>query len=72
AVRTPSSQARGRAAHRCANVWGAFDVDAGGAPPGPVLLLDDAVDSGWTMTVASTLLRRAGVPAVLPFVLARH
>jgi ATP-dependent DNA helicase RecQ len=38
--------------------------------PGPVLLVDDLVDSGWTMTVAARLLRRAGAPAVLPLVLA--
>jgi ATP-dependent DNA helicase RecQ len=35
-----------------------------------VLLIDDLVDSGWTMTVAARLLRRAGAPAVLPLVLA--
>jgi ATP-dependent DNA helicase RecQ len=38
--------------------------------PGPVLLVDDFVDSGWTMTVAARLLRRAGAPAVLPLALA--
>ena len=34
-----------------------------------VLLVDDSTDSGWTLTVASRLLRRAGASAVLPFVL---
>ncbi|HEX4787220.1 MAG TPA: DEAD/DEAH box helicase [Actinospica sp.] len=38
--------------------------------PGPVLLVDDFVDSGWTMTVTARLLRQAGAPAVLPLVLA--
>ncbi|GGM53426.1 ATP-dependent DNA helicase RecQ [Longimycelium tulufanense] len=37
---------------------------------GPVLLVDDSVDSGWTMTVSTRLLRLAGAPAVLPFALA--
>ncbi|GAA2105805.1 RecQ family ATP-dependent DNA helicase [Actinomadura alba] len=37
---------------------------------GPVLLVDDRIDSGWTMTVAARLLREAGAPAVLPLVLA--
>ncbi|QFZ17240.1 RecQ family ATP-dependent DNA helicase [Saccharothrix syringae] len=37
---------------------------------GPVLLVDDRVDTGWTMTVAARLLRRAGARAVLPFALA--
>lgn len=35
---------------------------------GPVLLVDDAYRSGWTMTVAAALLREGGVPAVLPLV----
>ncbi len=38
--------------------------------PGPVLLVDDLVDSRWTMTVAGELLRRHGSGAVHPFALA--
>ncbi|MFF2009920.1 RecQ family ATP-dependent DNA helicase [Streptomyces sp. NPDC058195] len=38
--------------------------------PGPVLLVDDATDSGWTLAVAARLLRRAGSERVLPLVLA--
>ncbi len=37
---------------------------------GPVLLIDDQIDTGWTMTVAAMLLRDAGAPAVLPLALA--
>ncbi|HWH00343.1 MAG TPA: DEAD/DEAH box helicase, partial [Pilimelia sp.] len=37
---------------------------------GPVLLVDDVVDSGWTMAMVGRLLRQAGAPAVLPFALA--
>ena len=37
---------------------------------GPVLLVDDRIETGWTMTVAARLLRDAGAPAVLPLVLA--
>jgi ATP-dependent DNA helicase RecQ len=59
-------------AHRCGNVWGAFAVDSGALPSGPVLLVDDTYDTGWTMTVAGWLLRQAGSDAVLPFVLARR
>jgi ATP-dependent DNA helicase RecQ len=36
---------------------------------GPVLLVDDYVDSGWTMAIAARLLRRAGAPSVLPLTL---
>lgn len=62
-------------AFRVRDVWDRFVVppvlaDALGAAPGPVLLVDDLVDSRWTMTVAGRLLRRAGAPAVLPFALA--
>ncbi|MFJ3901219.1 DEAD/DEAH box helicase [Streptomyces sp. NPDC090025] len=38
--------------------------------PGPVLLIDDSTDSGWTLAVAARLLRRAGSGPVLPLVLA--
>jgi ATP-dependent DNA helicase RecQ len=37
---------------------------------GPVLLVDDLVDSGWTMALAARLLRQAGASAVLPLALA--
>ena len=37
---------------------------------GPVLLVDDQIDTGWTMTVAAMRLRDAGAPAVLPLALA--
>lgn len=37
---------------------------------GPVLLVDDLSDTGWTLAVASRLLRRAGAEGVFPLVLA--
>ncbi|MGV9308339.1 RecQ family ATP-dependent DNA helicase [Nonomuraea sp. NPDC003727] len=37
---------------------------------GPVLLVDDRVDTGWTMTLAAALIRHAGAPAVMPLALA--
>jgi ATP-dependent DNA helicase RecQ len=37
---------------------------------GPVLLVDDATETGWTLAVASRMLRRAGAQGVLPLVLA--
>ncbi|WP_116214261.1 RecQ family ATP-dependent DNA helicase [Streptomyces olivoreticuli] len=37
---------------------------------GPVLLVDDLSDTGWTLAVAARLLRRAGAKDVLPLVLA--
>lgn len=41
-----------------------------GLPAGPVLLVDDIVDSGWTLAAAGSLLLSNGVPAVHPFALA--
>jgi ATP-dependent DNA helicase RecQ len=38
--------------------------------PGPVLLVDDLLDTGWTATVAAMRLRAAGATGVLPMVLA--
>ncbi|MGK5549676.1 RecQ family ATP-dependent DNA helicase [Streptomyces sp. URMC 127] len=37
---------------------------------GPVLLVDDFADTGWTLAVAARLLRRAGAQEVFPLVLA--
>jgi ATP-dependent DNA helicase RecQ len=61
-------------AQQVANVWGAYrvDVDAapgGRLPAGPVLLVDDVVDSGWTMTTVGHDLARAGVLTVYPLAL---
>ena len=52
-----------------ANIRGAFKV-APGFSPGPVLLVDDIVDSRWTMTGIGWLLRAAGSGPVYPFALA--
>jgi ATP-dependent DNA helicase RecQ len=40
-------------------------------PPGTVLLIDDIVDSGWTLTIAGWLLKKKGSSVVHPFTLAR-
>ncbi|MFJ9264508.1 hypothetical protein ACIRP4_30115 [Streptomyces bacillaris] len=37
---------------------------------GPVLLVDNLSDTGWTPAVAARLLRRAGAEGVCPLVLA--
>jgi ATP-dependent DNA helicase RecQ len=52
-------------AQQLANIYGAFTV-AGPVPGGPALLVDDVVDSKWTMTYVGSLLRVAGCSAVLP------
>ncbi len=70
----PATTAGGNSAYRLAGVWGRFAVGPDLAETlatvsGPVLLVDDLVDSRWTMTVAARELRRHGADAVLPFAL---
>lgn len=55
--------------HQCRNLDGVFRI-VGSLPEGPVLLVDDVVDSRWTLTVAAALLRQAGSGPVLPLALA--
>ncbi|MFC7791105.1 RecQ family ATP-dependent DNA helicase [Streptomyces cinereoruber] len=66
---------RSNSAQRLRALSGAFAVSeelsaALAAAPGPVLLVDDFTDSGWTLAVAARLLRRTGAEQVLPLVLA--
>ncbi len=55
--------------HQCRNLDGVFAIE-GPVPKGSVLLLDDIIDSGWTMTVVAALLRQAGSGPVWPVALA--
>ncbi|MGO1510931.1 MAG: RecQ family ATP-dependent DNA helicase [Actinomycetales bacterium] len=48
---------------------GLSEAALAGLPGRRVLLVDDSTDSGWTLTVAARMLRRAGADAVVPFVL---
>lgn len=55
--------------HQCRNLDGVFEI-SGSISDRPVLLVDDIIDSGWTMTVAAALLRQAGSGPVYPLALA--
>ncbi|MGW9168399.1 DEAD/DEAH box helicase [Agromyces sp. NPDC055658] len=66
----PTGQPGGNSAFRLAGVWQRFSAGGLGVPAGPVLLVDDQVDSRWTLTVAARELRAAGATEVLPFALA--
>jgi ATP-dependent DNA helicase RecQ len=52
------------------NSWSDPDPSVLDEVGGPVLLVDDVTDTGWTITMAARVLRRAGVPEILPFTLA--
>ncbi|MDQ1286958.1 MAG: ATP-dependent helicase RecQ [Actinomycetota bacterium] len=72
----PAGGPGGNSAFRLAGVWDAFAVPDTAREQlvaldgGPVLLVDDLVDSRWTITVAGRALRLAGATSVLPFALA--
>ena len=55
-------------AYQARNVWESLVV-RGTPPAGPVLLVDDIVDSRWTMTVAAYKLRSRGSGEVFPLAL---
>ncbi|MFF8103694.1 RecQ family ATP-dependent DNA helicase [Streptomyces sp. NPDC016640] len=70
-----SSASRSNSAQRLKALDGALTVPAPLAAAlaearGPVLLVDDYTETGWTLAVAARLLRRAGAQDVLPLVLA--
>ena len=55
--------------HQAKNLDGVFEVEDN-IPDTPVLLIDDVIDSGWTVTVASALLKQKGSGEVFPASLA--
>lgn len=56
--------------HQCLNALESLDIADGAAPDGNILLVDDMVDSRWTLTVCGFLLKKAGAENVYPFALA--
>ncbi len=55
--------------HQCRNLDGVFNIITP-LPSGNVLLVDDVVDSGWTLTILAALLRQAGSGEIFPLALA--
>jgi ATP-dependent DNA helicase RecQ len=51
--------------HQCQNLDGAFSID-GPITQGPVILVNDVFNSGWTLTIVAALLRQAGCGPVWP------
>lgn len=51
---------------QCKNLDGVFKINGDVKLNEPVLLIDDAIDSGWTLTIACALLRQSGTGLVYP------
>ena len=66
----PTGAPGGNSVFRLAGLWDRFSAEHLEVPAGPVLLIDDLVDSRWTTTVAARVLRQAGATDVLPLALA--
>jgi len=66
----PEQKTRENSTQQARNLDGAVAVAAEELPATAVLLVDDMVDSRWTMTVAAWLLRRHGSGEVWPLALA--
>jgi ATP-dependent DNA helicase RecQ len=71
----PAAPRQHNSAQRLQGVWGSIAVPAALRTElerldGPVLLVDDRIETGWTMTVAAMRLREAGAAGVLPLTLA--
>jgi ATP-dependent DNA helicase RecQ len=69
AVRKPQSEME-NSTQQARNVVGAFAISSS-LPSGPALLVDDTIDSGWTLTTLATQLTQSGASAVYPLVLTR-
>ncbi len=66
----PEQKTMANSTQQARNIDGSLVIGAHTLPTGPVLLVDDMVDSRWTLTVAAWLLRSRGSGEVLPLALA--
>lgn len=66
---TPEQKTMENSNMQCKNAYKAFVVNKS-INSGNILLIDDMVDSGWTLTVCGALLKRNGASKVFPYALA--
>ncbi len=69
-VDRPEQKTMANSVQQARNIDGSLAVKAVDMPAGPVLLVDDMVDSRWTMTAAAWRLRSKGCAEVYPLALA--
>ncbi len=67
----PEQKSMANSVQQARNVDGSLGIDGQELPPGPVFLVDDMVDSRWTLTVGAWLLRSHGSGEVWPLALSR-
>jgi ATP-dependent DNA helicase RecQ len=67
----PEQKTMANSTQQARNIDGSLRVIAAALPIGPVLLVDDMVDSRWTLTVSAWLLRSHGSGEVRPLALAQ-
>jgi ATP-dependent DNA helicase RecQ len=66
----PPGRGQANSAQRIAALGRRASLQADVPPGARVLLVDDRIDTGWTMTLAAQAARKAGAAAVLPLALA--
>lgn len=66
---TPQQKSLENSLQQARNAIGAFTIDHSQIEPGPVFLIDDMVDSRWSLTVCGVALREHGSGPVYPLVL---
>ena len=67
----PKQKTMANSTQQARNIDGSLALNGQPIPPGPVLLVDDMVDSRWTLTVSAWLLRKSGSGAVWPMALSQ-
>ena len=67
----PEQKTMANSTQQARNIDGSLALNDKPIPPGPVLLVDDMVDSRWTLTVSAWLLRKSGSGAVWPMALSQ-
>lgn len=67
----PEQKTMSNSAQQARNIDGSLALNGQPVPKGPVILVDDMVDSRWTLTVAGWLLRKSGSGNVWPMVLSQ-
>lgn len=67
----PEQKTMANSTQQARNIEGSLALNGQPVPNGPVILVDDMVDSRWTLTVAAWLLRSSGSGEVWPLALSQ-